>query len=53
MNKILRAVLIILKNATIVVPLLEGVVYSIRDLVNPPLTKEIGDDEKNETSHTR
>lgn len=43
MNKFLKAVLCILKNATIVIPLIEGVVYSIRDLVNPPLDKCEGD----------
>lgn len=36
MNKIIKAVLCILKNATIVIPLVEGVVYSIQNLVNPP-----------------
>ena len=39
MNKILKSVLCILKNATIIIPLIEGVVYSIRDLVNPPIEK--------------
>ena len=39
MNKFLKAVLCILKNATIIIPLIEGVVYSVRDLVNPPIEK--------------
>lgn len=39
MNKFLKAVLCILKNATIIIPLIEGVVYSVRDLVNPPIQK--------------
>lgn len=39
MNKILRAVLCILKNATIVIPLIEGVIYSIKDLTNAPVGK--------------
>lgn len=34
MNKILKSILCILKNATIIIPLIEGVVYSVRDLVN-------------------
>ncbi len=34
MNKLLKSVLCILKNATIIIPLIEGVVYSVRDLVN-------------------
>lgn len=34
MNKFLKSVLCILKNATIIIPLIEGVVYSVRDLVN-------------------
>lgn len=34
MNKFLKAVLCILKNATVIIPLIEGVVYSVRDLVN-------------------
>lgn len=39
MNKFLKAVLCILKNATIVIPLIEGVVHSVQSLVNPPLEK--------------
>ncbi len=39
MNKFLKAVLCILKNATIIIPLIEGVVYSVCDLVNPPIEK--------------
>ncbi len=39
MNKFLKAVLCILKNATIIIPLIEGVVYSVRDLVNSPIEK--------------
>lgn len=35
MNKLLRAVLCILKNATIVIPLVEGVVHSVQALINP------------------
>lgn len=37
MNKLLKAVLCILKNATIIIPLIEGVVYSVQKLVNPDL----------------
>lgn len=37
MNKVLKAILCILKNATIVIPLIEGVVHSVQSLVNPPL----------------
>ena len=34
MNKVLKSILCILKNATVIIPLIEGVVYSVRDLVN-------------------
>jgi hypothetical protein len=34
MNKILRAAFCILKNATIIIPFIEGVVQSINNLVN-------------------
>ena len=44
MNKVLKAILVILKNATIIIPLIEGVVYSVQKLVNPDL------EQKNETS---
>ena len=37
MNKLLKAVLCILKNATIIIPLIEGVVHSVQRLVNPDL----------------
>ena len=37
MNKFLKAILCILKNATIVIPLIEGVVHSVQKLVNPDL----------------
>lgn len=37
MNKLLKAVLCILKNATIIIPLIEGVVHSVQKLVNPDL----------------
>ena len=37
MNKLLKAVLCILKNATIIIPLIEGVVYSVQKLLNPNL----------------
>lgn len=37
MNKLLKAILCILKNATIVIPLIEGVVHSVQKLVNPDL----------------
>lgn len=37
MNKVLKAILCILKNATIIIPLIEGVVHSVQSLVNPPL----------------
>lgn len=39
MNRFLKSVLCILKNATIVIPLIEGVVHSIQSLVNPSLEK--------------
>lgn len=34
MKKLLLAALCILKNSTIIIPLIEGVVYSIQNLVN-------------------
>lgn len=37
MNKVLKAILCILKNATIIIPLMEGVVHSFQKLVNPDL----------------
>lgn len=37
MNRFLKSVLCILKNATVIIPLIEGVVYSIKALVNPKL----------------
>lgn len=37
MNKLLKAVLCILKNATIIIPLIEGIVHSVQSLVNQPL----------------
>lgn len=37
MNKVLKAILCILKNATIIIPLIEGVVHSVQSLVNQPL----------------
>lgn len=37
MNKVLKAILCILKNATIIIPLVEGVVHSVQKLVNPDL----------------
>lgn len=37
MNKVLKAILCILKNATIIIPLMEGVVHSVQKLVNPDL----------------
>lgn len=46
MNKVLKAILVILKNATIIIPLIEGVVCSIQKLVNPNL------EERNETSRS-
>ena len=45
MNRFLKSVLCILKNATVIIPLIEGVVYSIKALVNPEL-EECKDDEK-------
>ena len=44
MNNVLKAILCILKNATIIIPLIEGVVYSVQKLVNSDL------EQKNETS---
>ena len=46
MNKLLKAVLCILKNATIIIPLIEGVVHSVQKLVNPDL------EQSNETSRS-
>lgn len=46
MNKLLKAILCILKNATIVIPLIEGVVHSVQKLVNPDL------EQCNETSRS-
>ena len=46
MNKFLKAILCILKNATIVIPLIEGVVHSVQKLVNPDL------EQCNETSRS-
>jgi hypothetical protein len=40
MNKLLKAVLCVLKNATIIIPLIEGVVHSIQNFVNPKSYKE-------------
>lgn len=40
MNKFLKAILCILKNATIIIPLIEGVVYSFQKLVNPELEEK-------------
>lgn len=37
MNRFLKSVLCILKNATVIIPLIEGVVYSIKALVNPKI----------------
>ena len=37
MNRFLKSVLCILKNATVIIPLIEGVVFSIKALVNPKL----------------
>lgn len=42
MNKLLKAVLCILKNATIIIPLIEGVVHSVQRLVNPDLEQSNG-----------
>lgn len=44
MNKFLKAILCILKNATIVIPLIEGVVHSVQSLVNPDLESCDGKD---------
>lgn len=52
MNKILKSILFILKNATIIIPLIEGVVYSVRDLVNhKPL--ECQDEKTTSSSYSR
>lgn len=48
MNRFLKSVLCILKNATVIIPLIEGVVYSIKALVNPKL--EDCKDGENDTS---
>lgn len=53
MNKFLKAVLCVLKNATVIIPLIEGVVYSVRDLVNPPLHKECNHGENTGASSAR
>lgn len=45
MNRFLKSVLCILKNATVIIPLIEGVVYSIKALVNPKL-EECKDDKE-------
>lgn len=37
MNKVLKLILCILKNATVIIPLIEGVVHSVQSLVNQPL----------------
>lgn len=42
MNKLLKAFLVILKNATIIIPLIEGVVHSVQKLVNPDLEQSNG-----------
>lgn len=44
-----KSVLLILKNATIVIPLIEGVVYAIHDLLHPQLEKEVKDVQAKET----
>lgn len=44
MKKILKAALCILKNATIVIPLLEGVIDSIMKVANAPTDKCISKD---------
>lgn len=40
MNRYIKLALSILKNATVIIPLIEGVVYAIQALVNPPKKEE-------------
>lgn len=44
-----KSILTILKNATVIIPLIEGVVYSIHALLHPQLEKEVTDVEAKET----
>lgn len=50
-----KSVLLILKNATVIIPLIEGVVNSIHALLHPQLEKEVTDvkaEEKSDTSNS-
>lgn len=51
-----KSILLILKNATIIIPLIEGVVYSVHDLLHPQLEKEVKDvkaeERKSDPVHT-